>query len=71
MRTGTISVMRALLRQEGYRLPSGSSARRCPRGSARLTLPEALATTLAPLRTDRETLTARDWRAIEARLADA
>src|SRR3954470_4722777 len=42
MRTGTISVLRALLRQEGYRLPSGSAAQ-VPARLARLTLPEALA----------------------------
>lgn len=48
MRTGTISVLRALLRQEGYRLPSGSSTQ-VPARLARLTLPPGLALTLAPL----------------------
>ena len=69
MRTGTISVVRALLRQEGYRLPSGSAAQ-VPARLARLTLPEGLATTLAPLQTVIETLT-RELATIDARLATA
>jgi transposase len=67
MRTGTISVLRALLRQEGFRLPSGSAAQVSAR-LARLTLPEALATTLAPLRQIIEALTG-ELATIEARLA--
>jgi transposase len=67
MRTGTISVLRALLRQEGFRLPSGSAAQVSAR-LARLTLPEALATTLAPLRQIIAALTG-ELATIEARLA--
>jgi transposase len=48
MRSGTISVIRALLRQEGYRLPSGD-AERIPARVARVALPSALRTTLTPL----------------------
>jgi transposase len=48
MRSGTICVIRALLRQEGYRLPSGDRER-VPARLARLVLPPALATTLTPL----------------------
>jgi transposase len=48
MRSGTISLVRALLRQEGYRLRSGSSAS-VPRHVAALALPPALAATVAPL----------------------
>jgi transposase len=48
MRSGTISVLRAVLRQEGYRLPSGTS-RHVPRRVAALEVPPALAATLAPL----------------------
>jgi len=48
MRTGTISVLRAVLRQEGYRLPSGSSGQVSAR-LARLAIPPALTATLAPL----------------------
>src|SRR5262245_50022447 len=58
LRTGTISVMRALLRQEGYRLPSGS-AEQVPTRLARLTLPAPLRTTLAPLETTVAQLTAQ------------
>lgn len=47
-RTGMISLLRALLRQEGYRLPSGGSAQ-VPTRLGRLPLPAALAETLAPL----------------------
>jgi transposase len=66
-RTSLISVIRALLRQEGYRLPSGSAAQ-VPGRLARLTLPERLAATVAPLRQVIETVT-REVAAIEARLA--
>jgi transposase len=48
MRSGTVSLLRSLLRQEGYRLPSGSSAQ-VPTRLATLDLPAALALTLAPL----------------------
>jgi transposase len=48
MRSGTISLRRSLLRQDGYRLPSGSSAQ-VPRRLATLGVPAALAATLAPL----------------------
>lgn len=48
MRSGTICVIRALLRQDGYRLPPGDRAR-VPARLARLVLPPALATTLTPL----------------------
>jgi transposase len=48
MRSGTISVIRALLRQEGYRLPSGD-AERVPARVARVALPPALGPTLTPL----------------------
>jgi transposase len=48
MRSGTISVIRALLRQEGYRLPGGDAAR-IPARVARVALPPALGTTLTPL----------------------
>lgn len=50
MRTQLINLLRAQLRQEGYRLPSGGSetaAARC----RRLTLPSALETALAPVLT--------------------
>jgi transposase len=66
-RTGTISVIRALLRQDGYRLPSGSAAQ-VPARLARLTLPDPLAATLAPLRQVIETVT-REVATIDARLA--
>jgi transposase len=56
MRSGTISLVRSLLRQAGYRLPSGSSER-MPHRLAQLPLPPALTTTLAPLRRMVETLT--------------
>jgi transposase len=67
MRTGTISVLRALLRQEGYRLPSGSAAQVAAR-RARLTLPPALAETLAPLERVTTQLTA-EIADLDARLA--
>jgi transposase len=49
-RTGLINMVRALLRQEGLRLPSGASERLVARLDA-LAVPPALATVLAPLRT--------------------
>jgi transposase len=69
LRTGTISVVRALLRQEGYRLPSGRAAQ-VPARLARLALPAGLALTLAPLQTVIETLT-RELAGIDARVAGA
>lgn len=48
MRSGTIALLRSLLRQEGYRLPSGSS-RQVPTRLATLAVPPVLAATLAPL----------------------
>jgi transposase len=48
MRTGAISLVRALLRQQGYRLPSGSSPTVEAR-VGRVPVPPALAATLAPL----------------------
>ena len=48
MRTGTISVTRALLRQSGYRAGTGGSEAFGHR-VARLTLPASLAATIAPL----------------------
>ena len=50
MRTQTINVLRALLRQEGLRLPSGDAAAALAR-LARLELPAALARVLDPLQT--------------------
>ena len=57
MRSGTISLVRALVRQAGYRVPSGGSARVAARLAA-LPLPAALVTTLAPLRRILEQLSA-------------
>jgi transposase len=48
-RSGAISLVRALLRQEGLRLPSGSTDRVLER-LAQLTLPPTLATALEPMR---------------------
>ena len=48
MRSGTIALMRSLLRQVGYRLAPGSSER-VPRRLAQLVLPADLAETIAPL----------------------
>ena len=58
MRSGTISLLRSLLRQEGYRLPSGSSAQ-VPTRLATLDVPAALALTLAPLHQTVADLSAR------------
>ena len=55
-RTGTIALLRSLLKQDGYRMPTGAS-RNAPAQLARLVLPAALAQTLAPLRRLIETLT--------------
>jgi len=48
LRTGTISLIRALLRQDGYRVGSGDSDT-FPTRLARLRVPPALQATLAPL----------------------
>jgi len=48
MRTGTISVIRALLRQHGYRAPRATSAAFAAKVTG-LALPPALAATIAPL----------------------
>jgi len=56
MRTGTISLLRALLRQEGYRLPTGGSAR-VPVRLAALEIPPGLRARLAPLQRVVEMLT--------------
>jgi len=69
MRSGTVSLMRALLRQSGYRVGSGTAAR-IPTRVAALALPTPLATTLAPLGRMVETLTT-EIAAIDARLATA
>jgi transposase len=66
MRSGTIALMRSLLRQAGYRLAPGSSER-VPRRLAQLVLPAALAETLAPLRRTVVTLTT-EIAALDARL---
>lgn len=56
MRSGTISLIRSLLRQEGYRLPA-SSSERVPARLAALALPPRLTETVAPLRRMVEALT--------------
>jgi transposase len=66
-RTGLISLTRALLRQEGYRLPSGDAAQ-VPTRVARLSLPATLTATLAPLQVVIDTVT-REVAAIDAHLA--
>jgi transposase len=48
MRSGAVALIRSLLKQDGYRLPSGS-AERVPVRLQHLRLPAPLATTLAPL----------------------
>ena len=49
VRSGLISLLRAVLRQEGVRVPSGSAERVLQR-LAQLTVPAGVATVLAPLR---------------------
>jgi transposase len=56
MRSGTISLIRSLLRQDGHRIPASSSAR-VPVRMAALALPAHLDETIAPLRRMVETLT--------------
>jgi transposase len=67
MRSGAISLIRSLLRQDGYRLPRGSSER-VPARLTALVLPSAVVETLAPLRRIVETLTT-EIAAVDARLA--
>jgi len=66
LRSGTISLIRSLLRQEGYRLPS-SSSERVPGRLAALALPAGLRETIAPLQRMVETLTT-EIAAVDARL---
>jgi transposase len=71
MRSGSISLLRAVLRQEGYRLAGGSAAT-VEKRLARLELPSALVEILAPLRawlTNVSTLLAEADRAVDARAA--
>jgi transposase len=56
MRSGTIAVLRALVRQDGYRVPTGSAAY-VPARLAGLELPSALTARLAPLVRTIESLT--------------
>lgn len=56
LRSGTVSLIRALLRQRGYRLPSGS-CEHVPARLASVVLPPDLAETVAALRRTLETLT--------------
>lgn len=66
MRSGVVSLLRSLLRQDGYRLSSGS-CETVPTRLARLAVPAELALTLAPLCRQIETLTT-DIRGMDARL---
>jgi transposase len=65
-RASIVSLMRALLRQSGYRLPNGS-CETVPARLARLTVPSALAETLAPLARQAAMLTT-EIRLIDARV---
>lgn len=56
MRTGTVSLIRSLIKQDGYRLPS-CGAERVPTRLAQLSLPAALTATVAPLARMIETAT--------------
>jgi transposase len=67
MRSGTIALIRSLLRQDGYRLPA-SSSERMPGRLAALELPGRLQETIAPLRRMVETLTT-EIAGVDARLA--
>ena len=67
MRSGTIALIRSLLRQEGYRLPP-SSSERVPARLATLALPARLRDTVAPLTRMVETLTT-ELAGMEERLA--
>lgn len=66
-RSGTISLIRSLLRQDGYRLPASSSAR-VPARLALLEVPPGLRETIAPLARMVETLTT-EVDGMDARLA--
>jgi transposase len=66
MRSGTIALLRSLLRQSGYRL-APSSSERMPRQLAQLQLPADLAATIAPLQRTVSTLTT-EIAAMDARL---
>ena len=66
MRSGAVSLLRALLRQSGYRLPSGS-CETVPARVARLRLPVELGATLAPLCRQVVTLTS-EIHAIDGRV---
>jgi transposase len=66
MRTGTISLVRALLRQSGHRLPR-CQAESVPAALRVLRLPRALAATVAPLRRALDALS-REIAAIDRRL---
>ena len=65
-RAGTVSLIRSLLRQSGYRLPSGS-VETIPARLKRLALPQVLADTLAPLSRQAAALTT-ELRTIESRV---
>jgi transposase len=65
-RASIVSLIRSLLRQSGYRFPSGSCDA-IPARLARLTVPPALADTLAPLSRQAAILTT-ELRAIDARV---
>jgi transposase len=67
MRTGAIGVIRALVRQEGCRVPAGS-AEQLPARVARAALPPAIRLTVTPLVESVAALTAQIAR-IDARLA--
>ena len=66
MRTGTLSLLRSVLRQAGYRLPRASSVRVVARLDA-LEVPAWLRETLAPLRRTIERLT-EEIGTVDARL---
>jgi transposase len=66
MRTGMISVVRAILRQSGYRVATGTSARIAARISA-LALPESVQAIIEPLRRGLEMVTA-EIRAVDRQL---
>jgi transposase len=67
MRSGAVTLVRALVRQMGHRVPTGSAAR-VPSRVARADLPTALRETLAPLCRTIETLT-REIGDVDDRLA--
>ena len=67
MRSGTVSLLRSLLRQQGYRLASGS-CERVPARLDRLALPDALRETVTPLRRLIDIVTT-ELAAVDARLA--